>query len=138
MENQKIRAKLVIELLGSPKEHVDQTMRLVIDKLKKEEGVKLLKEATYAAEQNEEIKPMWSSFSDVDIETVSLKKLMDVCFDYLPSSVEIVSPEKVELSGVDYAYLLNELLAQLHHYAFTAKQLAAENVYLKGKEKENK
>ncbi|MFH1331988.1 MAG: hypothetical protein ABIH63_01760 [archaeon] len=138
MENQKIRAKLVIELLGSPKEHVDQTMKMVIDKLKKEEGVKLLKDATYAAEQNDKIKPMWSSFSDVDIEAVSLKKLMDVCFDYMPSSVEIISPEKVELSGVDYAYLLNELLAQLHHYAFTAKQLAAENVYLKGKEKENK
>ncbi len=135
MENQRVRAKIVVELLGSPKEHVDETMKMVVGKLRKEEGVKLLKESVYAAEQNDEIKPMWSSFSDLDIETVSIKKLMDVCFDYLPSSVEIISPEKVDLTSADYGYLLNELLAQLHNYAFTAKQLAAENIYLKEKDK---
>ncbi|MEM4245160.1 MAG: hypothetical protein QW404_01595 [Candidatus Nanoarchaeia archaeon] len=134
MENQKVKAKLVIELLGSPKDHVEKTMRMVIDKLKNEKDVRLLKEVTYKAEQNDKIKPLWSTFSDLDIEVASLKKLMDVCFDYQPSSVEIVSPDKFELTAEDYAYLLNEVVAQLHHYSFAAKQLAAENIMLKKKD----
>jgi len=135
MENQKVRVRVVIELLGSPKEHVEETMKTVLDKLKNEEGVKLLKEVTYKAEQNDKIAPMWSTFSDVDIEVVSVKRLMDVCFDYMPSSVEIISPEKFDITSNDYAYLFNELLAQLHQYSFTAKKLAAENIYLKEKDK---
>lgn len=135
MDSEKIKARIVVEILGSPKEHVDETIRMVINKLKNEEGVKLLKETTYKAEQNDQIKPLWSSFSDLDIEVKSMKKLMDVCFDYMPSSVEIISPEKMDVVSADFAYLLNDLLGQLHQYAFTAKQLAAENIYLKEKDK---
>lgn len=135
MENEKIKANMVVELVGSPKEHVEETMSHIIDKLKNEEGVKLIKETTYKAEQNENIKPMWSTFSDVSVETKSMKKLMDLCFDYMPSSVEITSPEKLDMSCEECAYLFNELLAQLHHFSFAAKQLAAENVYLKEKKK---
>ncbi len=135
MDEQKIKARVVIELVGSPKEHVEETMGVIMDKLKKEAGVKLLKESTYKAEQTDKIKPMWSSFSDVDLELSSVKKLLDVCFDYMPSSVEIISPEKLVVTSHDYEYLFNELLAQLHQFSFTAKQLAAENLYLKEKAK---
>lgn len=131
MEGQKVKVKIVIELLGSPKEHVEETMKMVIDKLKHEEGVALLKEITYKAEQNDQIKPMWSTFSDLTIEVDSVKKLMDVCFDYMPSSIEIISPENFDVKSADYAYLLNELLGQLHEFSFLAKQLAAENMFLK-------
>ncbi len=135
MDEQKIKARIVIELLGSPKEHVEETMNIVMDKLKKETGVKLLKEVTYKAEQTDKIKPMWSAFSDVDLELSSTKKLLDVCFDYMPSSVEIISPENLVVTSHDYEYLFNELLGQLHQFSFTAKQLAAENLYLKEKAK---
>jgi hypothetical protein len=135
MENQAIKVKLVVELLGSPKEHVEETMKMVIEKLKKESGVALLKEVTYPAEQNEQVKPMWSTFSDITVEVNSVKKLLDVCFDYMPSSIEVISPENFSVTSNDYGYLMNELLAQLHQFSFLAKQLAAENMYLKqGKE----
>jgi hypothetical protein len=128
---EKIKVKLVVELVGSPKEHVEETMKMIISKLKDDKSVNLIKEVTYAAEQNEQIKPMWSTFSDLTIEVDSVKKLMDVCFDYMPSSVEIISPEKFDVTSADYAYLFNELLGQLHQFSFMAKQLAAENMYLK-------
>ena len=128
---EKIKVKLVVELVGSPKEHVEDTMKMIIGKLKDDKSVTLIKEVTYDAEQNEQIKPMWSTFSDITIEVDSVKKLMDVCFDYMPSSVEIISPEKFDVTSADYAYLFNELLGQLHQFSFMAKQLAAENMYLK-------
>ena len=124
----KITAKIVIEILGMPKEHVEETMKSLIEKLKDEEGVKLLRETTYKAEQ---IEKMWSTFADLEIEVEEVSKLIGVCFDYMPSSVEIMEPPKMEMKTTSIADLFNDLLAKLHKVDMMLKNALAENSMLK-------
>lgn len=124
----KIQAKIVVEILGTPKEHVEDTMKKVVEKLKNEEGVKLLRETTYKAEQ---VKKMWSTFSDLEIEVEDISKLMGLCFDYMPSSVDILEPAKMDLETVKIADLLNDLLAKIHKTDMMLKNAIAENRFLK-------
>jgi len=124
----KIQAKIMIEILGTPKEHVEETIKKVIEKLKNEEGVKLLKEVTYEAEK---IKEMWSTFSDLDIEVEDTTKLVGICFDYMPSSVEIIEPLKMNIETTMITEFLNDLLARLHKTDMILKNTIAENQLLK-------
>ncbi len=125
-----VQAKIVIEILGTPKNHVEETMKNIIEKLKNEEGVKLLRETTYKAEQ---VQKMWSTFSDIEIEVKNFSKLVGLCFDYMPSSVEIVDPLKTELETIEISDLLNDLLARLHKTDMVLKNAIAENMLLKQK-----
>lgn len=126
----KIQAKIVIEILGTPKEHVEETIKKVIENLKNEDGVKLLKEVTYEAEK---IKEMWSTFSDLDIEVEDTTKLVGICFDYMPSSVEIIEPLKMNIETTMISEFLNDLLARLHKTDMILKNALAENKMLKQK-----
>lgn len=123
-----IKAKIVIEILGTPKEHVEKTMNLIIEKLKKEKDVKLLKETTYKAEK---VKELWSTFSDLEIEVKDMQKLIGVCFDYMPSSVEIMDPLKMSLETKYIEEMFNDLLAKLHKVDMVLKNALAENKFLK-------
>ncbi len=128
----KIQAKIVIEILGTPKEHVEETIKKVIENLKKEEGVKLLKEVTYKAEK---IKEMWSTFSELDLELEDATKLVGICFDYMPSSVEIIEPLKMNIETTMISELLNDLLARLHKTDMLLRNAIAENQLLKQQRK---
>lgn len=134
MKEDKVKARIVVEIAGTPKEHVEETMKMVIDKLKEFKGVKLLKETTYKAEQVEQLKGMWSSFSDLDIEVDNVEILAAVCFDFMPSSVEILKPEKLEMESKVIMDVFNDLLAKLHQYDMVVKNLNAENILLKKKQ----
>lgn len=128
----KVQAKIVIEILGMPKEHVEDAMKKVIEKLKEEQGVKLLRETTYKAEQ---IKNMWSTFSDLEIEVEDVLKLIGLCFDYMPSSIEITEPNKMSLETATIADFLNDFLARLHKTDMMLKNAMAENKWLKMQQK---
>jgi len=124
----KIQTKIVIEILGTPKEHVEKTMKDVIEKLKNEKDVKMLRETTYEAEQ---IEKMWSTFSDLEIEVEDVSKLIGICFDYMPSSIEILEPHKMDLETVKLSELFNDLMAKLHKADMLLKNAIAENTMLK-------
>lgn len=127
-----VQAKIVIEILGTPKDHVEDAMKKVIEKLKEEQGVKLLRETTYKAEQ---IKNMWSTFSDLEIEVEDVSKLIGICFDYMPSSIEIIEPSKMDLETTTIADFLNDFLARLHKTDMMLKNAMAENKWLKMQQK---
>ena len=129
----KIKVKIVIEILGSPKEHVEKTMKGVIEKLKNEKEIKMLRETTYEAEQleSEQLKNMWSTFSDIEIEIENISELMGLCFDYMPSSIDILEPHKMDLETTKIAEFMNDLLAKLHKLDMMLKNAIAENTILK-------
>lgn len=128
MEERRIRTRAVIEILGSPKEHVENTMQLVADKVK--EGFSLLSCEIYDAE---EINGLWSSFADVEVNFKDIDQLIMFCFDFLPSSVEIIEPMNFNVKCTEMSNLINDLLARLHKYDMVVKQLNMENTILKKK-----
>ncbi|MAG20032.1 hypothetical protein CL618_01200 [archaeon] len=123
--------RAVIEIVGSPKEHVEKILGLVIEKIKKEE-LKVLRVDAFDAK---EVKELWSCFAEVEIEFETLERFMGFCFDYMPSSIEILEPEELKVESGSFGDIINDLLAKLHQYDMLIKGLKAENIVLKREDK---
>ncbi|MBU2634295.1 MAG: hypothetical protein KJ674_03550, partial [Nanoarchaeota archaeon] len=124
--NSMIKTRLIVEIAGFPKEHIEETMKRVMEKIKAEK--KVLKYNIYEAEQKDKL---FSTFAEVEIEFPNLDELSGFCFDYMPSSIEILSEEKLNMVPKEYENILNDILAKLHHYDMIIKNLKAENMNLK-------
>jgi len=133
-----IQIRTIIEIAGFPKEHVEETMFKVIKNLKDNKNLKILKTSVAPVE---EIKTMWSSFVELDAELPDFKELLNFCFDFTPSSIEILKPEKIEDNSEVFADFLNDLLARLHQYTAAVVNLNTQNKLLKkrlGEDQEEK
>jgi len=124
-----IRARTVIEVLGKPKEHVVSTLKEYIGKIKEDQNFKVITEHTEEAVEQDE--GMFSTFVELEIETKLYSNLAGFCFDYMPSSIEIVEPDKLTLKAADMSDLMNDLQAKLHTLDMGVKQLRNENTFLK-------
>ena len=124
-----IKVRVIIEILGSPKKHVEETINKVVKKIETEEkDIKLLNGKSYEAT---EVKGLWSTFAELELEFNNLYDLIGFSFDYMPSVIEILEPEKMNIEMGDVNELLNDLLAKLHNYDMVTKNLSAENILLK-------
>ena len=123
---EKLHVKTIIEIAGLPKEHVEEVMNKVVDKTK--ENYEVIKFNIFEAKP---MKQLWSTFSEIEIKFNKLEDLIGFCFDYMPSSVEILNPEKFEFKNVEMTNVLNDLIARLHQFDRVIKSLTASNVNLK-------
>lgn len=128
MKKQKIVVRVTEEVLGSPKEHVEKTLSEVIENLKKQKDIKILNIKIHEANQLEN--KMFSTFADIELETDSFKKLTDICFDFMPSTIEIIEPAGLEVDTNHITEMLNDLLAKMHKYSFVLNKIKTENIYL--------
>jgi hypothetical protein len=124
----KIVTRMIVEIMGAPKNHVEDTMKMVVEKFKAEQGLRVIKEKT--AECKETENKLWATFSEIEFETDSIQKIAGICFDYMPSSIEILEPAGLDMDMAMLADMFNEVLAKLHGYAMHAKKLEAENKLL--------
>lgn len=135
---EKIVAKIILEMLGAPKEHVDETMKLVVDKMSKDDKFKLLTNKVFPAEEindkkltgNKPVK-FFSTFAEAELEFQQIEDLIGFCFDYMPSSVEVLHPDGVRLTLPNVNNILNDLLARLHQYDMVLKNIHAQNMLMK-------
>ncbi len=123
-----LHCTIIIEIAGWPKEHVGSTLKLIVDKLKKEKAVSLIKEKI--SEPKKVSEKIWSAFVELDVLVKSLVDLIGLVFDYMPSSVEIIEPETIKESTQGLGELLNDLIAKLHAYDAAVKKLKAVNTIL--------
>lgn len=127
----KIIARLILEILGAPKTHVEETLKLIVNKLAEEKEAKVLKKEIYEAQEQENT--LWSAFAEVEIELKDIRQIAGICFDYMPSSIEILEPAGMETDFAEFSDMFNDLLAKLHKYDMLVKNFNAENILLKEK-----
>ncbi|MEK6841236.1 MAG: hypothetical protein AABX45_01425 [Nanoarchaeota archaeon] len=132
----KILARVVIEVAGFPKEHIEQVMQKVIDKIKENFEIKK-SEVFDSVELKDKFAGFWSIFSEIEINFEDINAITIFCFEYMPSSIEILEPEELKFESTNFAGFLNDLLARLHEYDMVVKNLQAENMIMK-KKQENK
>ena len=129
-EENKIIAILMIEVMGRPKEHLVETLEDISRKISEEEGVKLInkkiKEPTLIKDQ----KDLFTTFAEIEVEAKSPSYLTILMFKYMPAHVEVVEPEKINLSNHVLGDILSELTRRLHKYEELVKVLQAQNVKL--------
>ena len=128
VKGEKILIRAIIEVAGFPREHIEQTMVKLMENIK--ENFNVLKFDVFEASQ---IKEVWSTFSEIEVYFNDVNKVVGFCIDYLPSSVEILEPAKVNVESYKFADILNDLIGKLHQYETVIRNLRANNVILKRK-----
>jgi hypothetical protein len=127
---EKIRASIVIEILGRPPEHVTEALNSLVTKLGSEKGVKLINKIIHEPQLAKDSKTLFSSFAEVELELDSIVNLFGIVFSYLPAHVEIISPEKVILPNAEMSEFASRLSEKLHEYDAVAKRLLVEREQL--------
>ena len=104
-----ILARIIIEMLGAPKEHIDKTMETYVEKLKKTHTV--IKADVAPAEEKDKI---FSTYAELEMRFKDLPSLLDFCFESMPSSVEVVEPGEFSIKLDRLNAFLNDLQSRLH------------------------
>src|SRR3989344_691981 len=116
----------VVEVLGKPKEQVDSTLKGYLTKLKENSRYEVTKEDLAELKQHEESE-LWMAFAELEIKTTGVAEIIDFCFDYMPSLIEIIEPEELQLDSLVISSFLNDMQAKLHGVDMIAKQMKMEN-----------
>ncbi len=127
-ESEFIRFKTIIEVLGKPKEHVENSLNEYIEKIKETEDFSVVKEDIAPAKESDN---MFSTFVEMEVVVKSVPILIGFCFDYMPSSIDIIKPEELKMKSKDISNFLNDLQAKLHGIDMIAKKLKNENDFLR-------
>jgi hypothetical protein len=125
-----ITFRALMEVLGKPKEHVKESLEKYISQLKSSDKYTILNEE-YAEVEKREDSDLWATFVELELKTNSMEDLIMFCFEYMPSSIEILQPAEFKLADQDVSHLLSNLQGRLHQIDMVAKQLKLENDILK-------
>jgi hypothetical protein len=122
--------RALMEVLGKPEEHVKKSLAGYIENLKKNDKYIVVSE-DYADVEKRENEELWATFVELEIKTETVEDLIMFCFDFMPSSIEILEPSEFKLKDQDLSHFLSNLQGRLHQIDMVAKQLKMENDGLK-------
>ena len=135
-KNYKIKARLIIEIVGMPKSHVEETILVLGERFGADNpDVKVTSKKVREPIQLEN-SSLFSAFIEFEVEVTDLATLVGLIFDYMPSSVEILEPEQISESLQNLNEILNDLAAKLHTYDAMNKKLLARLNLLKKQQKQ--
>lgn len=128
-----VRAILIEEVLGKPPSHVSQTLKVLAKQMDKDKNLIVLKRKIYRPKKVKGSKELFTSFMEIEVLIKGFQKLLEVCFDYMPSSIEVIEPAELKFSLADANAIANDLASRLHKYDSLAKKLSMENQVLQAK-----
>lgn len=123
-----ILCRIIIEMAGNPKEHVENTLKDYIKKVKEDPDYIFTKEYYAPAEENEGV---WSTFYESEVIVSNLEKLNVLCFNLGPASVEILQPENMNFTDKKLTEVYNDFISKLHETGMSLKSVNSENELLK-------
>lgn len=130
MAEQKVRAIMIIEIAGRPIEYIKDTLKAHIEQLRDLKDKKLINYTISEAKKIEAEQEIYTCFAEVEIETDNLAKMVEIVFDFLPSSIEILEPSHLDLDLNESTVFLNDLAGRLHKYDEVAKVAQLQNQQL--------
>lgn len=135
-ETKGIRALMIFEILGRPKEHLTETLNSIIKQIDEEKGVSVkskdIKEPVLMKEQ----KDFFTTFAEVEVEVEEIRYLAVLMFKYMPAHIDIISPEFIALTNNGWSDIFSELTRRLHGYDEIARIMQSEKLILEKKLKE--
>lgn len=121
-----IKAKLIVEIMGRPPEHIKEALNTLIVRMGAEKGVSLIDKKYHEPKPIEESKDLFIAFADVEAEFETLESFFSTIMGYMPSHAEIYEPEKFKLDANNLNELGNFILSKLHRYDEIAKRALTE------------
>ena len=134
----KIKAIMILEILGKPAEHLKKTLEDITNKIDNEKNVQVTNKKIHEPTQAKDNKNFFTTFAEVEIGLKDVSLLTSLVFKYMPANVEIVEPETIALTNNGLGDVLSELTRKLHGYDEIARMLQNEKNILEKKLKELK
>ena len=131
-----IQAALIFEVLGKPPEHLTETLQSLIKKVGEEKGIKVTSSKIHDPKEIEENKGFFTTFSEVEVEVENVINLIVVMFKYMPSHIEILYPEKIQITNQTLSDFMSGIIGRLHQYDEVARVLQNEKTILESKLKD--
>ena len=138
MDEGKIKAMFVFEILGRPPEHIKTSLEQFIDKLGEQEGIEVAKKTVHEPHplKKEEAENMFTTFAEVELILDNLNLLFGVVVNMLPANVEIIEPSEFRLKNFNLANILTDVSVKIHKIDEVAKSILLERSQLVNKIKE--
>jgi len=128
LEKGYIHARIIIELMGKPKEHIEKTIKEYLKRISEDENFELLSNDIAEIEPKDEY---FVTFAEIEILCKDVPSLVGFCFDYMPSSIEIIEPEKINYDRYQLSSIINDLQARLHQVDAALKTMRSESMFLR-------
>lgn len=122
-----LRVRVVIEMLGAPKEYIIKTLKDYVVHIDENKDIIMLAEK-YAKPKKQG--KLFSTFVELEMLVKNASTLAFFCFDYMPSSIEILEPERFTYNARDFAAFFNDMQARLHRLDMVIKNLSAKTKVL--------
>jgi len=136
LDEKKVNAILLLEVLGRPAEYLVETLNSIIKSIGEEKGVKVNKTKINDPVLMKDQKDFYTSFAEIEVDVDEILYLVILMFKYMPAHIEIVSPQNLHLSNFDVGDVLNELTRRLHGYEEIVRMAQAEKNILETKLRE--
>ena len=121
MAQKEIQAILIIEVAGKPSEYVKDGLEKHLSKVDKMQDIQVVSKNFSEPKRTEHQEEVYTAFCELEVKVPNLAKLMDLIFDLMPSSVEIVDPSRINMDSLEATNFINNLAGRLHRYDEIAK-----------------
>lgn len=132
----KITALMVLEVIGRPPEHLNETLEDLIKKIGDEKGVEIKERKINEPQPMKEEEGFFTNFAEVEVEVEEVLYIAMLMFKYMPAHIEIIYPETITLSNNNWNEIMNELTRRLHGYDEVARIIQIEKNILEKKLRE--
>ena len=122
-----IKARILLEMLGKPKDYLVEKLEEHILNAKKVEGVDII---SYEIEEPEEKDNFFTTFAEVEMLFQEQTHLIYFCFEFLPAHIEITDPEEFRFTAKELTDILNDLIIKLHSWDKTVRVVNEQNKIL--------
>ena len=122
----KIQAQVILEILGRPAENVKKALKDLIKRLDNEQGINIISQKIHKPKSVKKSKELFTAFADVTLDLDSLDNYFGLLFAYMPSHIELIEPERIELSNFELSDLASKLIQRLHSYDAVTKRMIVE------------
>ncbi|MBD3309949.1 hypothetical protein GF351_01885 [Candidatus Woesearchaeota archaeon] len=129
LEKGAVLARIIQEVLGKPKEHVEEAIAGIVKAIKDQPDIDVQSTKVFPAEENEE--GAYLAFAEMEVLFKDLPRLIGFCFDFVPGSVEVVEPTHFDFSVAYLNDIMNDLMVKLHGFSMKTKNLTLENNVLR-------
>ncbi|MBD3263052.1 hypothetical protein GF374_01590 [Candidatus Woesearchaeota archaeon] len=131
----KIKTRMIIEIAGRPKEHINNALKKTAEDFAKETKKvevtsRKIREPKKVEFENIKKTDIFSGFVEFHADIEDFSTLVGLIFDWMPSSVEIVEPENISENYKELNGILNDLAGRLHRYDSLVKKLRAKTILL--------
>jgi len=128
---EQILVRAILEILGAPKEHINKSILMLIDKLKEKDDVHFISEEVFEAADVEGEK-LFAAHAEVEF-WIPLNLLLEFSVAFMPSSIEILEPSKFQIPCEKLSIFVNTMLKQMHMAEDVVKSQSMHNKVLEHK-----